>query len=417
MTREFFEMIRSRTIHDYYQEAEAKIQSDVAARSDEGILGIDTAEYTEYLFAKYALAPVERDESRDIQTELSRQAQSYTDPWGDLVQGEVQVAKIEYPIILHSTTEKVLTLLPSVQKASVPEYEFRHDRLILRVPLPFLYASSDSPPTGSREITSALKNLEWCLNSRNEDIRELNPKLRSAIGQIVEARKIHIAKTRSDFEAIIKQVNVPLKLKPSAQDTVVSLPVRQELKPILKPPTPKRPEEYTLKKEEVSAVVEFIKRWGRSLEATPQAIAGLDEEDIRALILAQLNGVVDGGATGESFSKLGKTDIHLNLPKGDILVAECKIWRGAKAYRKAIDQAFGYLTWRQCYVIIIAFVRNKDFTNVLTQAQKAIQAHQTYQGQLKEQSESHFVSQHVFPDDPNRSVEVHHLFSHFPPSN
>jgi hypothetical protein len=47
MTREFFEMIRSRTIYDYYREAEAKIQSDVAARPDEDILGIDAAEYTD----------------------------------------------------------------------------------------------------------------------------------------------------------------------------------------------------------------------------------------------------------------------------------------------------------------------------------------------------------------------------------
>jgi hypothetical protein len=410
-------MFHGRTLSDYYREIEAKIGNEVAGQSDKDILGLDTTEYADYLFAKYALAPVEHDESRDTHVELVREMQDCKDSFGDRRQREVVVARIEYPIIPHPTVEKVLGLLPCRIRMVSPEFELQRDRLVLHVRLPFLYMPGSSTPTGSQEINAALENLQWWLNSCNEDIQNLNPRLRAAVEQIIQGRKDYVTRTRSDFAEMVRQVSFPLKLKPSAQGTLISLPVRQELKPILKPPTPKHPEEYTLKREEVLAVIEFIKRFGQSLEATPQSVAGLDEDDIRALILAQLNGVVNGAATGESFSKLGKTDIRLNLPKGDILIAECKVWHGTKAYGKAIDQIFGYLTWRQSYAIIITFVRNKDFTNVLAQAKSAIQAHRTYRNRFHEPSEAHLVSQHVFPDDPGKSVEVHHLLFHFPSHN
>ena len=326
-------MFRGKTIHDYYRKCEARIRNEVASKSDEDILGLDTTEYADYLFAKYALVTIQRDESRDIEVELVRKTEDYTGSFGDRGKREIVVAQIEFPIISHPHVEKALNLLPSTQRTVLPKFDIQSDHLTLYVRLPFLYMNADSPPTGSQEINSALENLQWWINSRNEDIEKSNSELRPLVEQIIESRKEYVKRTRTGFEALVQQVQFPLKLKPSAQSTRVAMPVRRELTPILKPPTPKRSKEYILKKEEVLAVVEFIKRFGQSLEATPQSVAGLDEEDIRALILAQLNGVVDGGATGETFSKLGKTDIHLNLPKGDILIAECKIWRGAQALR------------------------------------------------------------------------------------
>jgi hypothetical protein len=407
-------MFRGESIEDYYRQAEATVNAEVRGQTDDYILGIDAVEYEEYLFNKHALSPVERNTNRDIETELVRQQRAYTDPFGDRVRGEVKVARIEYPIIPHRTAAKVLKLLPNSQRMVLPKFELRDDNIVMEADLPFLYGLGDTQ-SGRDEIGAAVTDFEWWLTSRNNDINRLNPPFREAIKQVIHARKEHVARTRSDFEAMIKQVGFPIKLKASAQARPVSLGPRKELQPILKPPTPKRPEEYVLKKEEVLAVVEVVQRWGRSLEATPQSVAGLEEEDIRSLILAQLNGVVDGAATGETFSKRGKSDIHLNLPKGDILVGECKIWTGAKAYGDAISQLFGYLTWRQNYGIIVTFVRNKEITKVLAEAQRAINEHPTFRHDLRQPNPSHFESQHVFLDDPKRTVEVHHLFFHFPP--
>lgn len=407
-------MFRGETIHDYYRQAEARVGQEISGRTDEDILGLDVTEYADYLYEKYALAPVERDPAREIVTELDRERREFTDHFGDRRQGEVKIARIEYPIILHHATEKVLKLLPNTQTSILPKFELRGDIVIMRAELSFLYGFGETP-TGRDEIGSAVGNFETWLQYRNNDVGQLNPQFRINIENMIRSRKEHVAKTRADFEAMIKQVGFPIKLKPPEQSKMVTLPVRKAIQPILRPPTPKRPEEYVLKKEDVLSVVELIQRWGRSLEATPQSVAGLDEEDIRALLLAQLNGVVDGGATGEAFSKLGKSDIHLNLPRGEILVGECKVWSGAKAYTDAIDQLFRYLTWRQNFGIMIAFVRNKDFTHVLAEAAEAIQQHATFRPPFQKIIESHFATQHNFPDDPRRSVEVHHLFFHFPP--
>ena len=77
-------------------------------------------------------------------------------------------------------------------------------------------------------------------------------------------------------------------------------------------------------------------------------------------------------ATGEAFSKSGKTDILLRVRDGVVLVAECKFWHGAKKYGETIDQLFGYLTWRQTYGIVITFSKNKGLTGVAEAAKEAV---------------------------------------------
>lgn len=408
-------MFNRKTIHDYYRDIQQSINQDILSQSDEDILGMDTQEYAGYLLAKYALAPIERNESQDCITSLVREQREYTDPFGDRGRGEFLVAQIEYPLVPHTRLRTALELFPSTQRSILPQFDFRTDRLILKVELSTLYGPTGSPPDGSPEINGALENLQWWLDQRNHDIQYGNAELKPILEQTINARKEFVARTRANFEAMVTKVTIPLKLRPATHATARPIEIRPELRPVLKKPTPKRPEEYFLRKADVEAVVELVKRYGRSLETTPHAVEGQDEPDIRALVLAQLNGLVDGDATGETFSKLGKSDIHLKLPKGDILIAECKVWSGAKEYGAAIDQLFGYLTWRECYGIIICFVRNRNLTTVLQQAEQAIRAHPTFRPAFRTVEANHFVSNHLFPDDPKRTVEVHHLFFHFPP--
>lgn len=407
-------MFRGKSIDDYYREVQTKVQQEIVGQSDSNIIGLDLAEYTEYLYEKYRLCPVEQDKSRENLVEQVRELRDYTDHFGDRRRGEVMVARIEYPIVPTQTNEQVLSLFPNNQNSQLPRFDVKKGHLVLKVDVSLLISRVGDTPTGGSEIASALSNLEWWINSRNRDISRLNPEFRTFIEQAIQSRKEYVARTRADFASMIERVNIPLKLRRSAESQPTPINIRPELRPVLKPPTPKRQQEYTLKREEVLAIVELIRRYGRSLETTPHAVAGQDEEDIRALFLAQLNGLVDGAATGETFSKLGKSDIHLNLPKGEILIAECKIWRGQKELAEAIDQLFGYLTWRESYGIIIVFVRNKDFTNVLAEAEQTIQSHSTFRQRFLRHAENHFESHHTFPDDPKRTVEIHHLLFHFP---
>jgi Holliday junction resolvase len=125
--------------------------------------------------------------------------------------------------------------------------------------------------------------------------------------------------------------------------------------------------------------------------------------------LSTLNSIFEGKATGETFSKKGKTDIYLNIDKGSILVFECKIWAGEKLYQETIDQVRRYLTWRHNFGVMITFAKNKDFSNILKNAKETIQNSTSYVSGFRVIDETHFISIHKIEDD-GKEVEIHHLF-------
>lgn len=58
----------------------------------------------------------------------------------------------------------------------------------------------------------------------------------------------------------------------------------------------------------------------------------IEEEQLRNLILANLNSLFKGTANGECFRKHGKTDICIEYENRSAFVAECKIWSGIKNF-------------------------------------------------------------------------------------
>ncbi len=79
------------------------------------------------------------------------------------------------------------------------------------------------------------------------------------------------------------------------------------------------------------------------IERNPKAIATLDEEANCTHFLLQLNSNYEGSAAGEIFNASGKTDIIIRVEDRNIFIAECKFWKGTKAFSEAIDQLLSYL--------------------------------------------------------------------------
>jgi len=100
------------------------------------------------------------------------------------------------------------------------------------------------------------------------------------------------------------------------------------------------------------------------IERSPASFASLDEEAIRTHFLLQLNGHYEGGATGETFNASGKTDILIRVENRNIFIAECKFWRGPKAFSEAVDQLLGYLSWRDSKCALLIFNKTRDSTAV-----------------------------------------------------
>lgn len=145
-------------------------------------------------------------------------------------------------------------------------------------------------------------------------------------------------------------------------------------------------------------------------EKTPITYNKLDEPNLRDLLLSNLNSIFEGKATGETFNNKGKTDIYLNIDKGNILVAECKFYGGEKLYFKTIEQILGYLTWRQNYGIMISFCKQKNFSKILGDTQSIITSHSSYESGFTSINPSHLISKHTLPTDDYKYVEIHHLY-------
>lgn len=67
--------------------------------------------------------------------------------------------------------------------------------------------------------------------------------------------------------------------------------------------------------------------------------AHLDEEKIRDLLLMSLNAQFEGAAAGEVFNAAGRTDVLIRAEDRNVLIAECKIWRGPKPIREALTSS------------------------------------------------------------------------------
>ena len=293
--------------------------------------------------------------------------------------------------------EQVLFRTASSWHPSSRRLEYQNGILILR---------SDAAPEA---IKQTIENLEQTLAWKNADVEASNKQLRQTIPNFIKGRVEKVKTDKEAFEKAVQQISIPLKIKNPGKLLVVDLRVKQRLKPLM-PPKADRPKEFILEKTHVLTILEMITKIGLQFEVTPKVFGGLEEEALRDIILTDLNTVFEGGGTGETFSKLGKTDVHLNIAKGCILIAECKFWGGEKVYHEALDQLFRYLTWRQNYGILVTFSKKSRFTNVLEAAKTCIRAHKTYKGGFSEHSASHFESHHLFPEDQNKTVEIHHLF-------
>ncbi|MXP74588.1 hypothetical protein GN277_04100 [Lachnospiraceae bacterium WCA-9-b2] len=136
------------------------------------------------------------------------------------------------------------------------------------------------------------------------------------------------------------------------------------------------------------------------MEKTARTFSKLLEEELRDIILSNLNTHYQGTASGETFNKIGKTDIYIPFDNKAAYVAECKIWHGSKKFVEAIDQLCSYTTWRETKTSLIIFNKeNKDFESLLDSIDQALNAsdrckniirleHNQWQGIFSKESDS-----------------------------
>lgn len=266
--------------------------------------------------------------------------------------------------------------------------------------------------TIKREVDKTLDDLRMYIAWIQKDVEEHNKQLREHIRQCVENRHQRLGKHAD----IAKTLNIPLKHRPGAPE-IAPLPIKRKLiRPL--PPVPNAPTEPGIRDEDYDHILNVVRHEGRTFETTPQTFAKHDEEDLRNIILAHLNGHYEGDATGETFRGQGKTDIRIESDNRAAFIGECKVWRGPKEILEALDQLLGYLTWRDCKAALVVFNKHvSGFSALQEKLPEILKSHPNFIQPIpiNEAGEWRFVFRSM--DDEDRHITVHvFLFNLFVPS-
>ena len=402
-------------ISDYYREQQEMIESIILRESDETILYSATEELVAYYCSHHSFAPIEFDPERQPSFEHTKavrivpahRREAFYQNEGDL-KFEYESIIITFPIIPNENTSNILSLTSSTHSLSgEPQVSIGRDSLQVSIDIKGYGFKYDDDQV-AKEVNGVVERVKQWIGWKNNDIIKENAALKAHITNFITQRKAKLNEDSQRIASLVQKINIPLTQKQNPAATRIKL----DPKPLVKKvkPNPSLPEEYVLDRSKVLDVISIIDNQGRQFEKTPKTYKDFGEEDLRNVILVSLNSLFEGKATGETFSHKGKTDIYLNIDKGNILICECKIWGGPALYNKTIDQLLGYLTWRHNFGIMITFVKQKNFSKVLSETPAIMQQHVSYRPGFHQNATHHFSSPHVLPHDESRNVEVHHLF-------
>ncbi|MFZ0427164.1 MAG: hypothetical protein WAO20_03535 [Acidobacteriota bacterium] len=253
-----------------------------------------------------------------------------------------------------------------------------------------------------REMAKSLESVKGYLEWVNRDVMAHNEQLRSEIGKAIKARRARLGR----HAELAKVLDIPLKPRPGAPG-IEPLPVKRRIVQPL-PSRSQRPPEPGISDDIYEYILKIIRHEGRTFEATPKTFARHDEEELRDILLAHLNGHLEGKASGETFRKTGKTDIQIQQDNRAAFIAECKVWRGDKQLLAAVDQLLGYLTWRDCKTALILFnLKNAGFADIQEKLPTVLGAHPQFQAALSSGEAGEWRFRMRSPEDDQRSVTVH----------
>lgn len=250
-------------------------------------------------------------------------------------------------------------------------------------------------------LSDRLKSINKYISWINDNVNQFNAGLESKIKYLFLNRCEQINKKRD----LIKSLNIPLKQKDNVPDLNI-IPINKRIiKPL--PSVPNSPPEAAISDGDYELILKVIRHEGRTFETTPKTYRKHDEEELRNIILAHLNGHFQGDATGETFRGKGKTDIRIEDDNRAAFVAECKIWGGKAILKEAINQLLGYLTWRdsKCSIILFNF-KNSQFMKIQSGISEIFKEHEKYLSVIpSEAGEWRFRFKSL--DDDDRIVIIH----------
>jgi len=212
-----------------------------------------------------------------------------------------------------------------------------------------------------QDYQRTVSSIKQYLTSLSESAAQFNGQLEGLVTSQLKARKDRLLADAGMTAAI----GLPLKKREGIPLTY-SVPVSRRVPKIeqLKVSGAFKPEP-ALANDDYEEILRIMQNMVQVMELSPHAFHDMGEEDLRSHFLVQLNGAFKGEATGETFNFQGKSDILIRAEGKNVFIAECKIWKGEKAFLATLDQLLSYLSWRDTKAAVVLFNRNADFSAVL----------------------------------------------------
>jgi hypothetical protein len=270
--------------------------------------------------------------------------------------------------------------------------------------------STDIPDEASlrRWKNESLSETREYVSWVKADVTNFNRDLVATARDAIERRKERLLKSHG----LVASLGVPLRERPDAPRTYIASSVQRRLMPLPAVDSAAFSPEPALGGDQFDHILTLLRPMGATMERDPGTFASLDEEALRSIFLATLNSHYQGRATGETFNASGKTDILIRENDRNIFIAECKVWRGAKAFAGAIDQLLGYATWRDGKLALLVFVKQKGFSEVLNQIPDLVKGHSAYLRGFAKRSDSEWSCTVASLTDPARELTLAALLFH-----
>jgi hypothetical protein len=362
-----------------------------------------------YLVAKYRVEPIRllRDDwyadHHDVPVDVRYDPMRWIDDKSRpvMVPGE----RVEIRVPFEGEAE-LFYARPNTMSSSPPRGVVEKNELLLQYDSP-----SDAPRDVRLLVDRTLAEVEQYLGWQRTMLDAHNNALPTAAAQAIEQRRERLLAQSQRAAAL----GIPIKRRNDAPQTYAIPTVRKKAAPTLPPASvaPFAPEP-TWAMEQYEQALKIVQDMALVMERSPEAFKAMDEEALRQHFLVQLNGQFEGKATGETFNMSGKTDILLREGDRNVFIAECKFWKGPKAFGEAIDQLLSYATWRDSKTAILVFNRGTETSTVLSGIDAVAKGHANFKRAVNWPNETGF--RYVFHSngDVNREMILTVLVFHVP---
>jgi hypothetical protein len=363
---------------------------------------MDDEQLTDYWLDAWLPEPLEWDVDRP--RELSEDENISVD--GSFVSHTTSpIRQLFLPVISKKSNARVLALRPEQgwieqgpSLAPASAYHERDSVIVIRGTVDEL-----------KKLRTMAENIVHLIN---EDVTRHYGDSRATILSMIRKRRAKLASEAHAFERETLELAVQIRRRQNAP-RIVDVRTRKEIKFLRERPRSKATAtDRCLSPASMQPIIDLIHQAGTGFELARKEFRKLGEKGLRHIIAIFLNAVFESNvATAETFSKDGKADLFITVDGRAVLVGECKFWDGRALYTKTLgEQLTRYVLWRHSAAVLVTFSDRQSLTAVMTEAKLGTEEHASYRSGLQERSETYFVSTHEHPDDPDKTMEIHHLF-------